>query len=33
EIITVWTTDDGTNLPLKVEAKILVGSVQAFTLP
>lgn len=33
EIITVWTTDDGTNPPLKVEAKILVGSVQAFTLP
>lgn len=33
EIITVWTTDDGTNLPLKVEAKILVGSVQAFSVP
>jgi hypothetical protein len=33
EIITVWTTDDGTNFPLKVEAKILVGSVQAFTIP
>lgn len=33
ETITVWTTDDGSNLPLKVEAKILVGSVQAFTVP
>ncbi len=33
ETITVWTTDDGSNLPLKVEAKILVGSVQAFAVP
>jgi len=33
ETITVWTTDDGSNLPLKVEARILVGSVQAFAVP
>ncbi|MGC8865020.1 MAG: DUF3108 domain-containing protein [Bacteroidales bacterium] len=33
ERIVVWVTDDGRNLPLKVEAKILVGSVQAFWVP
>lgn len=33
EKIVVWVTDDGRNLPLKVEAKILVGSVQAFWVP
>lgn len=30
EDITVWVSDDATHIPIKIEAKILVGSVKAF---
>ena len=30
EDITVWVSDDAAHIPIKIEAKILVGSIKAY---